>query len=350
MNSYERALEAARVAPLSLPDFDAIAVAAGEARVTRDRAMVSDRQRARRWLLVCAAAWLLLPLESLEFLLIVEFDLSKIAPFLLNLALMVALPAMISVWGAWLLRPRERSFRAAMLVRAIAASNLLVALLYAVSVGGMAGGVYACLLALASARTLTLLGVDGLDDSEGLDGLEPDASVEFAPVRFRGILTAALILASADVLTLVFSSSVAAAETLHQAQFGHRFGDELLLLTLTVGAAALMLINVWGLLRLRTWALLSNMVANLAIAGLALSGQLAANIVVALGLTATAGLQLLLVVPILATALGDRGAGRTHARLGPWLRWLIPVLVIATVTAATFNLDVAFPHEWIYSP
>jgi hypothetical protein len=335
MTPYEHALSAARAAPLTLPDFDALAEAAGRARAERLREASDERGRARRWLLASAAIWLLLPLDALPLLLLGN-DQVQVGPIVFDLAAMVAPPALISIWGARLAR-RSGSLRAAILVRAIAASNLVVALLYAISVGGMVGALFTSLLAFASARTLQLLGAHDLDGAD-------DPSTRFTPVRFRGILIAALVMAFADALTLLFSSSVAAVRTVAVALAG--LPVDLLSLTLTSLAAAIMAANVWGLLRLRTWALLSNMLCNVAIAGLALANLLAANIVVALGLAVTAGAQLLLIVPILATALGDRQAGRTHARLTGLLRWLVPALVVATVVSAALNFGPALADGW----
>lgn len=337
--SYEQALTAARLVPLTVPEFEAIADAAD-----RDRAVVlredhDSRARAGRWMLVSAALWLLLPLDALLFGVLENSRPRSLtaAALTLDVALMMLPPALISIWGARLVR--ERRFRAAILSRAIAASNLIVALLYAVSVGGVFGAVFASLLAIASARSLALLGDRGLDGSE-------DPSGEFEPVRFRKVLIVALILSFADALTLGFSSCVVGVWQLGHALAGLEAGISTRLM-LTMAAALLMVVNVCGLLRLRTWALFGTMLSNVGIAALALRGLLALNFYIAVALTVTAAVQLLLVVPILAAALGDEQAGRSHERLDRIVRLVVPALVIVTIVAAVLNFfGPALPRAW----
>jgi hypothetical protein len=337
--SYEQALTAARLSPLTLPSFEAIADAADRDRVAWSRADQDDRARARRWLWISAALWLLLPLDAIAIGVLGPHGGLRpmINSIVLDVVLMVLPPALLSIWGAHL--TRDRRFRAAILSRAIAASNLVVALLYAASVGGLFGAVFASLLAIASARTLALLG------DRGLDGRD-DPSTEFEPVRFRNVLIVALIMAFADALTLGFSSVVAGVRMLGFALAGYEIGS-LLALGLTVAAALLMIINVWGLLRLRVWALFGTMLSNLGVAALAMQGMLALNLYVAMGLLATAAVQLLLPVPILAAALGDEQAGRSHQQLGKIVRLVVPALVVATVVLAALNFGhPALPDRW----
>src|SRR5690606_24437844 len=154
--SYEQALTAARLAPVTLPPFEAIAHAADRDREARQREDQLDHARARRWLWVSAALWLLLPLDAFVpvVLGLPGASWAAVAGTALDVAVMVLPPALVSIWGARL--TRDRRFRSAILSRAIAASNLAVALIYAASVGGVFGAVFASLLALASARCLAL--------------------------------------------------------------------------------------------------------------------------------------------------------------------------------------------------
>ncbi|MFO7566086.1 MAG: hypothetical protein R6X02_25805 [Enhygromyxa sp.] len=335
--SYEQATNAARLAPLTLPPFKAIADAAQRDREAWSREDRDRRARARRWLLASAALWLLLPLDAFAPAMIgapgASWSLGFVAG--LDVALMVLPPASISIWGARL--TRDRGFRSAILSRAIAASNLVVALLYAASVGGMFGAVFSSLLALASARSLMLLGERGLDGSD-------DPSSEFEPVRFRGVLIVALIMSFADALTLGFSSAVAGVRTLGVARAGLDFDGSSLALTLA--AALVMVVNVWGLARLRTWALFGTLLSNLGIAAAALHGMLAVNIYVSIALAVTAVMQLLCLVPVFAAALGDQQAGRSHELLGRFLRVLVPGLVVVTIVMAAINFDLASPSAW----
>jgi len=336
--SYEQALTAARLAPVTLPPFEAIAHAADRDREARQREDQLDHARARRWLWVSAALWLLLPLDAFVpvVLGLPGASWAAVAGTALDVAVMVLPPALVSIWGARL--TRDRRFRSAILSRAIAASNLAVALIYAASVGGVFGAVFASLLALASARCLALLGDRGLDGSD-------DPGSAFEPVRFRRLLIAALIMAFADALTLGFSSTVAGVRTLGFALSGLATGFPVEL-ALTVAAAMLMVVNVGGLLRLRTWALFGTLLSNLGIAALALQGMLAINLYVALALTVTASMQLLLLVPVFAAVRGGREAGRSHERLGAIVRVLVPALVVLTIVLAAINFGPALPNAW----
>lgn len=336
--SYEQALTAARLAPLTVPPFNAVAEAASRERAARSRQDHDGRTHARRWFWVSAALWMLLPLDAAVpgLLELPGASWPTIGSVAIDVALMVLPPALVSIWGARL--THDRRFRAAILSRAIAGSNLVVALVYAASVGGMFGAVFSSLLALASARSLALLGGHGLDGSQ-------DPSTEFEPVRFRQILVIALIMAFADALTLGFSSAVAGVRTLGFALAGLSTGFPRAL-ALTLGAALLMVVNVRGLLRLRTWALFGTLLSNLAVAVLAMRGVLAINIYVAIALTVTAAAQSLLLVPVFAAVLGDPQAGRSHEQLGKLVRWVVPALVVLTVGLAALNFGPALPSAW----
>lgn len=339
MSTYDRALTAARDRSPSPPSFEAIVEAAA-----RDRQAFADedegaRARARWWMVAAAASWLIMPLRdvltSMESLGLAMVMIASLPVIVASLA-----PLLSCLWGARLCG--QRRLRSAILVRGIAASNLVVALLYAISVGGDFGAAFAVALALSSGRALLLLGERGLEPGA-------DQDTEFVPVRFRGVLIVALVMAFADGLTLLYSAALAGSWTLVFTVSGFAVPEAISAFALTTGAAALMAVNVWGLLRLRTWALFTNMISNLAIAALALAGLLVTNPSVSVALAVTAAVQLLLPVPILAAALGDREAGRSHARVGALLtRVLVPALVLATLVTALANFDdeYGYANEW----
>lgn len=175
-----------------------------------------------------------------------------------------------------------------------------------------------------------------------------DHSSSFEPVRFRGVLILALVVACADVVTLL-RTITGAGSRLVVAYFAEDYESCAALLPSvgwTAAAAALMAVNIWGLLRLRTWALLSNMLANIAIAAVALGGVLTVGTWIAIALAMTAGIQLLLPLPILAVALGLGGA-RQYAWVGPvLLRVVVPAAVLVTIVVATLHLRWSIPASW----
>jgi hypothetical protein len=251
-----------------------------------------------------------------------------------GVAVAAILPMAMLAWAARMVtRP---TFAAQVLVRAIAVSNLVVALLLALSVGGMIGALSQVVIAFGCFRVLRLLGDRGLDTS--------DPESEFRPIAFRGFLILALIMAFADAQTLMFSALT---------QGSYLFTDDRTWLIAsraapTLLAAVVMAINVWGLMRLRTWAMLLNIVANLVIARLALTGALGVNIYVAASLSLTAAVQLMLPVPILATWWGDSGAGGRGWRFGfAALRFSVVAALIATFLAATSNFGLARVWGWL---
>ena len=129
-------------------------------------------------------------------------------------------------------------------------------------------------------------------------------------MRFRGQLLLALIMAFADAQTLVFS----AVMQLRVGMQGWTLAGTVAYAGPATLAAAVMVLTVWGLYHLRTWALILNLLANFAIAYLALSGTLNVAGPVAMALAATAAIQAFLPVPILAMALGERRAGQPILR------------------------------------
>lgn len=319
MNDYPRVLTVARETSVIVPEFEAI-VAASD----RDRERWTDegheaRVRARRWLLFAAVVWMSLPpLAALEGAI---REYAVLDEFLVGLPLVLLL-----VWAARL--SQDQRLRSAILTRAIAASSLVLAL-----VGSLLGPYSWCivsvLLAVASGRSLQLLGERGLDGSE-------DPNPSFEPVKFRGILILALVMACTDALTLLYSATMTATWAYFLGGYD-AWSSVLPNVGATATAAALMVVNVLGLLRLRTWALISNMLANVGIAALALSGMLTTPPQLSIMLVTTAAIQLVLPLPILAAALGLGGA-RRYEWVGPvLLRVVVPAMVLATIVSASIR-------------
>jgi uncharacterized protein YjbI with pentapeptide repeats len=209
------------------------------------------------------------------------------------------LPAVLLLAAAQMtLRAR---FVPQMLARAIWWSNLIVGTLMAHLLAADGYRTAGTVAALACGVAILVTGRRGLDHS-----VEDAAADRFRPVAFRGLLTVALVMAFADAQTLAFSGIL-------QLGVGARGWTWLTALTSagpTFVCAVVMAVAVWGLLRLRTWALLLNLVANFVIAGLALHGHLGLATPVAATLAGTALVQAFLPVPILARAAGGPWAER----------------------------------------
>jgi hypothetical protein len=268
---------------------------------------------------VAALGFLLLPLS--RWLWAREHNIVGVDFLLSGTGFAALLPAAFLLCGSYLVC--RSSFGAQMLSRAIAGSNLVVGALIAGTTSGVAafgGALVACACGIALLR---------LRDS-GLDGSGEGAEHPFQPVAYRGFLVLALVMAFADAQTLLFSSCVQVGNEWSQGIEVIGRGDW----QITLLAGGLMAVNVWGLYRLRVWALVLNIVANVAIAHLALVGELGVSIAVAGALATTAAVQLLLPVPVLATVMGDRNAGRWM--VGP--RLVTGALVLLTLVGAGAGL------------
>lgn len=252
----------------------------------------------------------------------------------LRLQLAALLPAFLLGWSY----PRVSMPRlgAQLLCRAVWWSSLVVGLLVSMNYGAVADKALGALIAVACATALRSAG------ERGLDLQEPDHP--FAPVRFRGHLLLALVMAAADALTLAFSG-------LMQLRFGMdgwNLSSALGYAGPTIVAAAVMAIAVWGVYRLRTWALFLNLVANIAIAYFAVEGSLRLSPTVSISLASTAAIQCFIPVPILAVALGDRNAGQPLLARIRHRAMNYTVLVLATLSVGA----VAFPGSdgWVDGP
>jgi hypothetical protein len=201
--------------------------------------------------------------------------------------------------GLFVLR---RRFAPQMLARAIWWSGLIVGTLMAYLLTTYDHRLSGTGIALACGVALLGAGKRWLDGS-----VEDAARGSFRPAAFRGLLTVALVMAFADAHTLAFSGLLQLRVGASGFSFAVAFGRA----WPTFVCAAVMGLAVWGLLRLRTWALFLNLIANFVIAGIALHGHLRLSIPVAGTLAATAVIQAFLPVPILALAAGGDRADRS---------------------------------------
>ena len=141
--------------------------------------------------------------------------------------------------------------------------------------GELMAGIY---LFAAGALPLAVLGLRGFDSRSKL----------FTPSAFKGTLLASLVFGLADTWALLFYSLM------------DRGSVPML------ASAALMGVALFGLYRLKVWGLVVCISANLLIAGLALMGFYDLPDVLTYGLAATAGIQLLLPLPLVLTVLRAR--------------------------------------------
>ncbi len=220
---------------------------------------------------------------------------------------------------SWL---REHDLARQMMVRALVWSTLVIGTI--ISVFGLSRfSLFGLPIALGSGVALLMMGNRGLGVT----------SRSFAPVAYRNHLQLALVLATADAGTLLFAAAMQIGMSIQKGVIGYLW---LGLPTLVCGLV--MAVAVTGIYRLRTWALVLNLLANLAIAYVAMSGYLGLTIPVATALAATATMQLLLPVPILAAALGDPLQDRSPlGRLGGRLLkvGLIAMTVLGVLGPAT---------------
>ena len=253
---------------------------------------------------------------------------------MVRLQFAAVLPAVVLGWS--LRRAHQPSLGAQVLCRAVWWSNLVVGLLVAINYGELIDKGIGAIVAVSCAVALLASG------ERGLDIREPDHP--FSPVRFRGQLLLALVMAAADALTLAFSA-------LMQLRFGMDGWN--LVATLgyagpTVLAAVVMGVAVWGVYRLRTWALLLNLVANIAIAFFAMEGSLNLSPSVSVTLASTAAVQCFIPVPILAVALGDRNAGKPL--LGRARRYLMTAAITALAGLSVLAVPLPTRGGWVDGP
>lgn len=183
------------------------------------------------------------------------------------------------------------------LVRAVLWSNLILGFLVAISSGGADGG-FGAAIAVGTGAGLIILGRSGLDGE----------SSHFAPAAFRTSLILAFVMALADTQSLMLFGANALER-------GHNVG-------LALPCAAVMLVALVGLYRLRVWGLALNVGANVAIAGLAATDALGVPPPIVWALCTTAAVQLVLPMPLLAAMWKRRytpAETEPRTRLCPWL-------------------------------
>ncbi len=212
---------------------------------------------------------------------------------------------------------RYRDLAKQMMVRALVWSVLVIGLLIAVF-GLPQFAMVGSFIAVPAGFALLAMGGQELGVT----------SQSFRPTAFRSHLTIALVMAMADAQTLVFPAVLKLGGLLQQAAAGYEvsWGVGIAAVVPVLLCGGIMAIAVLGIYRLATWALLLNLVANIGIAYVAMSGAIGLTLPVATALATTALVQLMLPVPILAAALGDRLRDRR-----PWGRWGRPAAIVAII-------------------
>ncbi len=326
--SYERALKIWEAQEVEPPAFTAVD---GALRQGLDPAMPAPR--------AVRGARFSLALAMLGFVAMASIDNVR-SPQDSGRMFAVVLPLALLVWASLTLE--TRSLARQMLVRAIAWSSLVIGVMVA-AVGLPEFSWCGPPIAVGSGAALLSMGGRGLGIT----------STVFRPIAFRAQLLVALVLAMADAQTLVFSGLVEVVSyripplpgvpLVTKILFGGQIAVQVLLHPALV-SGAVMIVAIAGIVRLRTWALLLNLVANVAIAALALDGTLHVSPPVAIALSLTATVQLLLPVPILAAALGDRN--RDRRPLGAWgprlVRGVIVVMMMAGVMGPLLPASLGF--------
>jgi len=181
---------------------------------------------------------------------------------------------------------RSSNLFAQIFARAIWWQALAFGLVLAIgsAVGEVSGSISTAIPMYVAGGVLALCGA-------GQVGLDLESNL-FFPVAFRRSLTASLIMAMADAIALLFYAGIVLVDGSLGPQDLSNFAE-------FTGSAVVMLVALHGLYRLRLWGLVLNIIANVLIAGLALSGVFDIPEVIALGLAATAVAQLFLPLPLL---------------------------------------------------
>ena len=207
-----------------------------------------------------------------------------------------------------------RSFGAQLLARAAWWANLVLAVFLAAS-GSRNERVVGAALAFGCGLALLAAGRKGLAEASDRQG--------YAPVRFKATLLLAMILALADTQSLLLFG------ILKLSKWQSHQPSAMLLLS----SALAMIIAFVGLYRLRTWGLVTNVLANLAIAAAAWTGSLHLPGPVTTMLITTALLQLIVPIPMVLEMLRKRPL---PIQLSAKLRHRLAVAI--TVTMMLFSL------------
>ncbi len=217
----------------------------------------------------------------------------------------------------------RRQFGAQVLARAFCWSALALGFLVVMATKGEKANT-PLLLCLCSGAALLAAGRHGLS-------VASRAGSRFSPAAFAGPLTAGLVLAIADLQTLLMWGAMATTSSSHHIEV-FRIG--------MFTGAAVMFVAIIGVYRLKMWGILLNLAANVAIATFAIFASEVPP-PIAWTLSATALMQFLLPIPMLislsrktATPDDPEHSSRGYA--------LVPCLLIVLMVAAVALRDVEF--------
>jgi hypothetical protein len=211
-----------------------------------------------------------------------------------------------------------RSSGSQILVRAILWSNLLLAAMVAWIASGHDQRV-AAVLGSATGVALLALGRQGLDRAGGA----------FVPVAFRGTLLALLVMALADAQSLLFWGSVLVSD------------DSPVQLTgvFALVCAGAFTVGVAGLYRLRTWGLLVNGAAALALIALVLLGAFRDLRAFQILFGGSALLQLGLAVPLYRALVRGARQAPSISKASVWIGSVaVQLLILAAAAPALYRL------------
>jgi hypothetical protein len=211
-----------------------------------------------------------------------------------------------------------------LLARGVWWANLVLGTLLCLA-GGGSERLFGLSLVIATGAPLLAMGRMGLDeDDEGA----------FRPVAFRRTLSLAMIMAVADAQALVFWGIL---KLRHDSWTRGPLPQETQGVILLM-AAAVVLVGIVGLYRLRVWGLLVAALGALGLIVLAASDVCGLERPLPESLVATSVIQLLLPVPIVAAILRGSAPAPSQpsltARLAPQAVVLLLMVVSATVALA----------------
>ena len=306
--SFERALQMARDDVAEAPNVPTFARIDAAMRWTESAASASRPERTHRWLATAGALLAALTMAT-DAVISVTID----APLLLALALPIVLLGLSAVW---IHRERIGSQLAA---RAIWWSYLLLGVVWAT------GPVEA----LPAAGSLLAVGCGLGVLAAGRKGLtRAGTTLAFDPIAFRGTLLLSMILGLADAQLLGLVGVL-------YAEAGALDGHPAVLLS----CAALLLVGTWGLLRLRVWAVVLNLVVNVLVVAL-VAVVIGRDTLLLAVLGSSAALQLVLPIRLLIAFRRGAGPRDRHTELPA----LVSTIVVGILVAAAVVLGILGTH------
>jgi hypothetical protein len=181
------------------------------------------------------------------------------------------------------------------------------------------------LLATATGAALLAMGRMGLEEQE---------ASAFRPVAFRNTLVFGMVMAVADAQALLLFGALKIEEKGRSGVLGWRLESALLL-----ASAALVMVSILGLYRLRVWGLLLGALSAAVIGALALADVYDLGSPLNWGLALTSAAQLLLPIPVVV-AIARRRAPEP-SRSASRLAHAAPVaLILALLGASAFRVCV----------